>query len=385
MKEQIKCPECGNINEFANDICSNCGFPFDEIKERELELQIKDAEEKALQAEQEAKKAEERAKIAEREVLAKQKEIERERKRQENERRLKEAQKKLEEANKRTENATKKIEEFKSEKLDTDSEKEKCDVQNEEISDQEASQIEFDSASENIVHKKSKKSKRIILLIAILISALCVLAVLIQPTCEHEYDSGVVVQEATCTEEGSKVLTCTKCEKEKTEKIPVKEHEYVESITKEATFEEEGVRTFTCKNCGNTYTEPIPIREDKIVFTVIGKNDYPEDTDAWRFSPFVELVCHVENMTDKDIQGVQGVLKISDLFNVEIMSMNWDVTGETIPAHGSITQTEYGLEVNRFMEEHTKVYNTSYSDLKFEYTVSQIIYTDGTTEIIDAD
>ena len=43
--EKIKCPECGQVNEFANDSCINCGFPFDEIKEEEFERQIKKAEE----------------------------------------------------------------------------------------------------------------------------------------------------------------------------------------------------------------------------------------------------------------------------------------------------------------------------------------------------
>ena len=205
------------------------------------------------------------------------------------------------------------------------------------------------------------------------------------PLSDHKYDNGVITKEATCTEKGIKTFTCTVCNEIKEEAIPVKEHEYEEEITKAATFEEEGIKTFTCKNCGYSYTEAIPVRDDKIVFTVTEKIDVPKDTSAWRFSPFVELVCRVENMTDKDIQGVQGILKISDLFGEEILSINWDVTGETIPAHDYIVQEDYGLEINEFMDEQMKLYNTSYSDLKFEYNVTQIVYTDGTTEILNPD
>lgn len=205
------------------------------------------------------------------------------------------------------------------------------------------------------------------------------------PLADHKYDNGTITKEATCTEKGIKTLTCTVCNATNEEPIPTIAHEYTEDITKEATFEEEGIKTFTCKNCGDSYTESIPARDDKIVLTVIEKNDIPEDTSAWRFSPFVELMCRVENMTDKDIKGVQGVLTINDLFGVEILSMHWDITGEVIPAHSYIIQENYGLDINEFRNDHMKLYNTNYSDLQFEYKVTQIVYTDGTNEILNPD
>ena len=45
--EKIKCPECGEINRFENNICSKCGYPFDDIKNQEFERQIREAEEEA--------------------------------------------------------------------------------------------------------------------------------------------------------------------------------------------------------------------------------------------------------------------------------------------------------------------------------------------------
>lgn len=200
------------------------------------------------------------------------------------------------------------------------------------------------------------------------------------PLAEHTYDSGKVTKEATCTEEGEKTLTCKTCGNEKVETIKTKNHEYEEKITKEATFTEEGIKTFTCKNCGDSYTETIPIRDDKVIFTVEDKINHEKDTSAWIFSPFVELICKIENMTDKDIKGIEGDLIVNDLFGKQIIKIGWDVTGEDIPANGFITQKGYGLEINEFMDTHMKLYNTDYDDLKFEYEVKQIVYTDGTTE-----
>ena len=201
------------------------------------------------------------------------------------------------------------------------------------------------------------------------------------PLAEHTYDSGKVTKGATCTEEGEKTLTCKICGNEKVENIKMKDHDYEEKIIKEATFKEEGIKTFTCKNCGDSYTASIPVKDDKIVLTVEDKINHEEDISAWRFSPFVEFICKIENMTDKDIKGIEGELTVNDLFGKQIVTIEWDITGEDIPANGFITQKDYGLEINEFIDTHTKLYNTDYDDLKFEYKVKQILYTDGTTEL----
>ena len=77
---------------------------------------------------------------------------------------------------------------------------------------------------------------------------------------------------------------------------------------------------------------------------------------------------------------MQGVLTIKDLFGVDIMSANLDFTGQTIGANSSVTFSGKGIDINQFMDEHVKVYNTDYGDLKFEYKVTAIVYSDGTTE-----
>lgn len=195
--------------------------------------------------------------------------------------------------------------------------------------------------------------------------------------CDHEYDNGVITKEATCTEEGEKTFTCSLCEKTKIESVPVNAHTYNEEVTKESTFKEEGEKTFTCKVCGDSYTESIPIRDDDVVVTVTNKSNLPTNTSVGRYSDRVELTFDVMNKTDKTIKGVQGNLTVCDLFGEEILIINCDFTGNSIPANQSITVNELGMDINQFMDSHVKFYNTDFSDLNFEYEVTNIVYDDG--------
>lgn len=232
----------------------------------------------------------------------------------------------------------------------------------------------------------------------------------------HEYDSGVVTTEPTCTTEGVKTYTCTQCKKTKEEPIPVIEHtwtkgeitkaatcteegiqekkcsvcglvssdsipktahKYKEEITKEPTFKEEGVKTYTCSVCGDKYTETIPVRDDEVLVTVIDKESEEKDYSINRYSPWVGFKITVENMTKKDIQGVKGVMKVSDLFGTEILSINCDFTGKTIPVGETVEFDDLGIEINEFMNPHVKLFNTDYDDLKFDYTIDNVVYADG--------
>ena len=81
----------------------------------------------------------------------------------------------------------------------------------------------------------------------------------------------------------------------------------------------------------------------------------------------MEFTFEVANKTDKQIKGVQGVLTICDLFGEEILSINCDFTGNSIAQNQSITVGDLGIDINQFMDSHIKLYNTDFSDLKFEY------------------
>ena len=70
--------------------------------------------------------------------------------------------------------------------------------------------------------------------------------------CEHHWDQGEIITEATCTEEGEKKFTCSICGDKKTEKISATGHQHTEIRNKkEATCKETGYSGDTwCKDCG---------------------------------------------------------------------------------------------------------------------------------------
>lgn len=194
--------------------------------------------------------------------------------------------------------------------------------------------------------------------------------------CKHEYDDGVITKEPTCTEEGEKTSTCSLCGETKIESVPIIAHAFDEEITKESTFKEEGEKTFTCKNCGYSYTESIPKRDDEVIVTVTKKTNIPQNSSEGKYYNRVEFSFDVTNCTDRAIRGIHGTLKIFDLFGEKILYTNCDFTGNTINPNSTITVDELGIDINEFMDSHTKLYNTDYSDLKFEYEITNIVYSD---------
>ena len=74
----------------------------------------------------------------------------------------------------------------------------------------------------------------------------------------HDWDSGTVTKKATCTANGIKTYTCTKCKATKTETIKATGHSYDNGkITKKPTSTSTGIKTYTCTKCKATKTETV--------------------------------------------------------------------------------------------------------------------------------
>ena len=74
--------------------------------------------------------------------------------------------------------------------------------------------------------------------------------------CIHEFDAGIVTEKPTCTKEGVKTYTCSKCNEQKTETIEALGHSFGEWIEVESsTCEGGGALRRTCKTCGFTETK----------------------------------------------------------------------------------------------------------------------------------
>ena len=122
------------------------------------------------------------------------------------------------------------------------------------------------------------------------------------------------------------------------------------------------------------------IQAGDVVVRLIGKEDVEKDSSKWIFNSYSNLKFEITNNTDKDIQGIEGKLKIMDLFGKEILTAGCDFTGHTIPAGETVVNDDLSFEINEFIDEHMNLYTTAYEDLKSEYTVTQIVFTDGTVK-----
>ena len=76
--------------------------------------------------------------------------------------------------------------------------------------------------------------------------------------CRHVYDEGIVTKEPTCEKTGERTYTCTKCGDTYTDLIPANGHSWSEwTVRKEATYTEDGIEVRTCSVCKKEETRPI--------------------------------------------------------------------------------------------------------------------------------
>lgn len=77
------------------------------------------------------------------------------------------------------------------------------------------------------------------------------------PEHTHAWDTGIVTQEPTCTEDGEKTYTCT-CGDTKTEPIKALGHDLKETVITEPTCGTAGSKEITCSRCDYKDTKEIP-------------------------------------------------------------------------------------------------------------------------------
>ena len=110
---------------------------------------------------------------------------------------------------------------------------------------------------------------------------LCFVELEIPEACEHNYE--VEVTDATCTEDGSIVYTCTECGHSYSEVIFATGHSYEVTDSKDATCTEDGYVTYTCA-CGDSYTEVIAGGHD---YQITDSKDVTCEEDG-----YVVYTCH---------------------------------------------------------------------------------------------
>ena len=86
----------------------------------------------------------------------------------------------------------------------------------------------------------------------------------------HSWSNWTTTKEATCTEPGSEVRTCSLCKLAETRTTNALGHNWDNGVvTKEATEEEAGIKTYTCLRCYITKTESIPVLDRPENYNVV--------------------------------------------------------------------------------------------------------------------
>lgn len=108
------------------------------------------------------------------------------------------------------------------------------------------------------------------------------------------------------------------------------------------------------------------------VALVSKKNSMGEYSQRW-----VGLELAYENKSDKDIQGVKGVLKLMDFFGDKILNIRWSYDAG-VAAKQTTVERNSGIDINQFKDSNMKLWNTDFDKLKSTFEVSTIIFKDGT-------
>lgn len=181
--------------------------------------------------------------------------------------------------------------------------------------------------------------------------------VVVETKCDHSWDKGTVAEESTCTEDGVKLFTCTKCQSVKKEAIPMLGHDYQEKVQVKLTCTQDGVSVFTCSRCGDSNTKTTP---------AVGQHTYKgviaTDSDGMKKA---QLVCdRCEDTVDVGSEWIEmdtiPAELPTDVFEIEYPDIRTTVAVSS-PGEGWVNIGE----VSSHYENRGSVY-----DSDFELTTS---------------
>lgn len=84
------------------------------------------------------------------------------------------------------------------------------------------------------------------------------------------------------------------------------------------------------------------------------------------------------NNSNKDIEGIKGVITLQDLFGDQIKRVNLSYDEGVVIGESKLYRAS--LDYNQFMDDDIKLRNTDLAKMKYEWEVTTIIYSDGTQE-----
>lgn len=121
-----------------------------------------------------------------------------------------------------------------------------------------------------------------------------------------------------------------------------------------------------------------------VTVTVAGKRQQPRNTDAWRFNDNTIFSLALSNAGDRPVAGVKGALVVRDMFDDEIIRLGYKYEEQPI-APGARVVDDAFYEVNEFIDDHVRLYQTPLERLKITWEPESIVFADGTRVELSAD
>ncbi len=90
---------------------------------------------------------------------------------------------------------------------------------------------------------------------------------------------------------------------------------------------------------------------------------------------YVVLELSYENKGDRDIRGVEGILKFSDTHGQPVAAINWSFSGG-IPAKRIAIEREANINVSKSSEPLERLWETDFDKLTLTFAVSSIAFND---------
>lgn len=174
----------------------------------------------------------------------------------------------------------------------------------------------------------------------------------VAPALGHNYAEDYTVDKvATCTEAGSESKHCNRCgeiEAGSEKEIPALGHDYVAEVTTQPTCTKDGVRTLTCSRCKDVKTETIPATGEH------KWSDWKKTADATVFAAEQqERSC--ATCDKKETRTVGEKLAATATVSVSSVTLKEKQSTGTV----KVTGLAYGDSITSWRSTNTKVFTVS--------------------------
>jgi hypothetical protein len=122
---------------------------------------------------------------------------------------------------------------------------------------------------------------------------------------------------------------------------------------------------------------PESIMAEMVLVELLSKTLVPKNTSINRYSDNIDFVFRFSNKSDENIRAFTGVVDFADIFGRSFLKMRLTIDS-SLTANTTLVNSNYGMELNQFMDSHNQLKNTDISDIKSSFVHESILLVDGT-------